>query len=445
MISGEPEDGSTQGEGVGFKAHIFSESVLGFAGASFLLKVGALIFQTFIGVALARALGATGLGSYSLSMAIINLLSLPLALGFPTLSLRELSAYLAKDNKAFALGYIHRSGQIVFLTSSLVALLCVSLLLLFREHVSSLHTSILAFFLLPLIVSNSLRTGILRAFGRVIYAQIPDSLVRPLCFLVMLPLLLLKPTPDHALFLQIVATAIAFFIGKILLYRTSREVLGSCVPEYKSLYWLKLAFPFVFIGVMQMVNRQIDFVMLGIMKNHDDVGVYKAVSQGAMLVSFVLASINMVQGPRIAAYWAINDKQSLQRLVTKNARIAAFGTIMIAVVIMVMAPHLLETIFGQGFVRGAMALRILCFGQIINGLSGSVGALLNMTGHEKYTLRGMGMASMTNILLNLLLVPQYGIIGAAVASSISNSLWNILMIFFVNKVTRIRPTFTGLF
>ena len=74
---------------------------------------------------------------------------------------------------------------------------------------------------------------------------------------------------------------------------------------------------------------------------------------------------------------------------------------------------------------------------------GSVGVLLLMTGHEREAGIGMGVAVLLNSALNLLLIPAWGINGAAVASGLSIVCWNLILLVLVRKRLAIHPTILG--
>jgi O-antigen/teichoic acid export membrane protein len=107
--------------------------------------------------------------------------------------------------------------------------------------------------------------------------------------------------------------------------------------------------------------------------------------------------------------------------------------------VMLLAPWILK-LFGQEFVAGTESLRILCIGQIINASTGSVGLILNMTGHEKYNVMSLSLGTGINLLLNLLLVPQFGLIGAAIAAATSMIVWNLCSAWHTVKQVKINPT-----
>ncbi len=74
-----------------------------------------------------------------------------------------------------------------------------------------------------------------------------------------------------------------------------------------------------------------------------------------------------------------------------------------------------------------MALAVLAIGQLINAGLGAVGFLLTMTGHERETARVLWQTTALNVVLNLALIPLFGAVGAAIASSTSLAIWNVVL------------------
>ena len=98
-----------------------------------------------------------------------------------------------------------------------------------------------------------------------------------------------------------------------------------------------------------------------------------------------------------------------------------------ALVLVFFGESLLEAVYGVGFSKGHFALGVLALGHVASAWFGSVAYLLNMTGHERDTARGAIVGATSNLLLNLLLIPPFGIEGAAVATAGSVLIWNALL------------------
>ncbi|MBK5286320.1 MAG: polysaccharide biosynthesis C-terminal domain-containing protein, partial [Bacteroidia bacterium] len=96
-------------------------------------------------------------------------------------------------------------------------------------------------------------------------------------------------------------------------------------------------------------------------------------------------------------------------------------------------------LFGKHFEAGKSTLMILIFGNMFNVIAGPAGYVLTMTGHERLAFIAMSISCVLNIALNLILIPAYGITGAAIAVSFALLSWNILITIFTIKKTGIRP------
>ena len=96
-------------------------------------------------------------------------------------------------------------------------------------------------------------------------------------------------------------------------------------------------------------------------------------------------------------------------------------------------PEEILAIFGPEFVTAAYCLILLSLGKMFSAISGSVGTLLQMSGNQIYFQNVLIAAAVLNVVLNYFLIPIYGLIGAAIASMVSNIFWNILMIFYIKK------------
>ena len=97
-------------------------------------------------------------------------------------------------------------------------------------------------------------------------------------------------------------------------------------------------------------------------------------------------------------------------------------------------------IFGAEFVAARWGLTILVLGQLINVGVGSVGYLMIMTGHQNQSTYIFGFSALANVILNALLIPRFGTIGAAIATATTMALWNISLHFLVVKHLHVYPS-----
>ena len=98
-----------------------------------------------------------------------------------------------------------------------------------------------------------------------------------------------------------------------------------------------------------------------------------------------------------------------------------------------LVPELIMSIFGPEFTRGATVLQIICLGQVINVLAGSVGLLLSMSGHERDLRTVTLISGPIALVLPFILIPTYGINGAAYSTAISMITQNLIAAFLVKR------------
>ncbi len=192
-------------------------------------------------------------------------------------------------------------------------------------------------------------------------------------------------------------------------------------------------------AVLRALLSRADLLILGLLADPAAVGVYAVACRIADLVVFALAAINILFAPDIAALHARGDRSGLQAMVTATAWWSTLSALVVALPLFALA-GLVLSLFGDAFTSGSVALRILLLGQLVNAATGSVGAMLTMTGHERQAAVVAGSAAIGQIGLSLLLIPRFGADGAAVANALSLSLSNLAMAALVWKTLKIVPS-----
>jgi O-antigen/teichoic acid export membrane protein len=195
----------------------------------------------------------------------------------------------------------------------------------------------------------------------------------------------------------------------------------------------------MFIAGLYLINSRADIIMLGILRGPQEAGIFAVASYGAGFVSFMLIAVNTAIAPSIARLWRNHELGELQRLITRSSRTVAVATLPLAAGLALAAERFMG-LFGLQFVKGADAMALLCLAQFVNAALGSVGLILNMSDNERWTAGGVGIAALLNVTLNVLLIPRWGLSGAAVASAISLITWNLLLVYAVRSRTGLRPT-----
>jgi O-antigen/teichoic acid export membrane protein len=320
----------------------------------------------------------------------------------------------------------------------------------YRNVVEIRNALWLAFLLLPVSALMVPCGATLVGLQKVVSAQIPSLLVQPAGFVLLAGgAWLLFPesiSPSSVIAIYLLVTCLSLALAALMLRRAMASCGGVSMAVVKPVYevraWLKSALPLMLMGGMFLANANTDILMLGAMVGPEAAAVYKAATRGADLILFVLAVVNTPLAPLVAKLYAADDRERLKRGVTKAARLSFVLGIGVAVVLILFGRWFLS-IFGPAFVSGHIALDLLCMGQLAALIGGPAGIVLMMTGHEREMAISAVVTAVLNVVLNALLIPVWGIEGAATATAISTAVWASLLVGMVWKFLQIDPTFIG--
>lgn len=421
------------------------------AAGSAALALSSKLLMLLTSVVLARWMGAAGYGVYATATALALLLTVPTGLGLPTLVIRLLATYGARQQWGRMRGLLVRGNQAVLGASLLMACLAASMIWTFAERFGPDKATALslAMLLIPLTVLGAMRSAALRGLHHVVLGQLPESLIMPGLFLALVgggwfvhggaSAL----TPEYAIVARLVAAAVAFGVGAVLLLKHLPPAVRQVKPEYELRTWARAALPLLFIAGINIVNTQTDILMLAALRGSESAGVYQAAVRGAELVAFALVIANMAIQPSLARLYATGDTARLQRLVTWSARGATAAALPLAAVMILWGGPIMAAVFGADFARGAIALAILSAAQLVNAFTGPANSLLDMTGHQDDTLKAMVAGVLANVILNTLLIPRWDIAGAAIATGTSLILWSVLLVILVRRRLGVDATAIG--
>lgn len=400
------------------------------------LKVGAILLGVLTTILLARLLGPDLLGQYAFAFSTATLLTLPFLQGLPVLLLRENSrapvgerAHLSSRMMRYALVVV---GVAAFILG-VAALIVVSQGTGRAFGTEPLLTgSALA---LPLVLVLTLCLGaVLRANGHAVAGQVPDLAVRPGVFLVLLLMAWawLDLQAGTAMALHLLAALVALGAGLFQAVRLrSLASGGSMVAPVGA--WTLALLPLSTLAGMQLVNSQIDLVILGLFAPDSEVGVYRVATLLALQVSFMLAIVTAVVAPSFAKLHGAGRLDELRRLNRLSARLAvAFGAAVFLVYLLA-GRWLLDLAVGPEYAPAYVPLIILSAAHAASLWAGTTNVLLTMIGHERDVLACALVSVCVNVSLNLLLVPRFGIIGAACSSAGALLVWRGLLSWRLRK------------
>lgn len=222
-------------------------------------------------------------------------------------------------------------------------------------------------------------------------------------------------------------TAMLAFIS--ILWVTKKENVDFHL-NFKGI--LIASFPFLLVNLCSQINVWSGQIFTGVWSTVEDVAIYNIAQKIAFITTFFLMAVNFLIAPKFSALKSTGDLQELKNVFILSSRMIIIVTLPI-VLIMLFAPSLLLKFLGEEYKNSQQLIQILALGQLVNICTGSVGYLLAMTGNEKSLRNSSLIGASLIVLMSVILVPQIGSLGAAIATSSGIALTNALSCIYVYR------------
>ena len=394
---------------------------------------------------MARSMEKADLGLYSFGVSIIMILGVLAQFGLPTLATRE----MARRSEAGEWGIIVAFGQ--FSTRAVFSLSIVSIALgyLTLAYLIPLPDGFAPYILpilliIPVNAFLRLASGQVRGLNNVIVSQLPELLIRPgILFVSVLALYFAQrqafsgsaPLKLGTIFwIYGIAAGLGTLFAIFALRRTLKRLKATKLKDTLAIRpWVQAGIPLMLTSGVVVLNQNLDVLIVGAMAEPEDIAVYRVSTRLTALVAFGLAAVAAVAAPQISRRYYAKDMQAVRKIARRGAVQSLLLALPFVAAFLLFPEQILVLAFGADYAVGASTLRILCIGQLINAAFGVLGVILNMTGQERYTVIGVAIAAVVATFLNLILVPQFGINGAALAQTVSFAIWNGLLAYFIYK------------
>ena len=388
------------------------------------------------------------MGQYSLVQTVLNMLMIFTVFGIDKGLVKYIPRYNTKKDKDNLFKVIKISVIYGFIFSLIGALL----IFLFKGVISykifndpELFNALKfgAWIIIPLTLIQVFG-GLFRGFKKLSPFIISKNILLKLFFIIfiLLNVIIFKKGINNILIFYLISHILAFlylYHNKKILPINLFEIINT---KYNNKNIKRTFFKFtktmILISFMAVILNKIDRIMLGIFMSSDIVGIYSIAAKIAALGSFILLSSNMIFSSIISELFS-SDKLDLlhdiYRSITKWVFLISFSIINS----FWFFPKIMLRFFGEEYIIGSLVLIILSISRLIEVIPGANGYLLSMTGRENINLFNNIIMAFTNIVLNIILIPLYGMIGAAIATAISISLVNIIKIILVKYYLNFLP------
>ena len=419
---------------------ISRHSLTFFTGTIFTMGAGYLVK-----IYVARVLGAELLGLYALGMTLVSLTQLFGGLGLNGAAARYVAVYNATGRYDDLRGFLTRSVGVVFFLNLILSAGLVfwgGWLSRHLYHAPALSQYIPLFALLTVLGAlNVYYCQVLAGYKDIAKRTVITNFVGTFLVIALTVAFLAFGTGMRGyLWAQILQSIVV--VGLLI------GVAWKLTPKAARFRWAVLpplsseikAFAAASFGMsaLDFLVSQADKVLLGLYLNPALVGVYVVASTLSALIPLILQSVNQIFAPVIADLHARKRNDVLQRLFQSLTKWVLGLTLPLAFAVIAFAPPLMR-IFGPAFEAGWPVLVIGAVGQVVNCGVGSVGYLLLMSGNQKRLMRVQFVMVGVSLLMNVTLIPVFGVVGAALASAFVNVAGNFWNLLEVRKALQIFP------
>lgn len=393
----------------------------------------ALILQKIISFTyftlLARGLGPEDLGKYYFAISFTTIFAIFIDLGFTNYLTRESAK--RQDEAGKILGRI--LGIKIPLAS--ITLLAVILAINFLGYGEiSRHLVYLSSISMVLDSFTTTFFAAIRGFHNLKYESIGSVVFQSIVLLIGISVLF----SGLDLRWQIVALALASLYNFIFSAVIAAKIFKIDIkPVFDWLEIRKIIFislPFSFFAILQRLYTYLDTVLLSKLSGDMAVGLYQVPFKIIFALQFMPMAFTASLYPAMSIYWSKNKDQlavTFERAMNYLIFISlpiSFGTIVLADKIIL--------IFKAGYADAILPLQITMLSVIFNFISFPIGSLLNACDRQKENTRNMSIVLAVSVIMNIILIPEYGAVGACITVTSTNALMVVLGLMVVPKITR---------
>jgi O-antigen/teichoic acid export membrane protein len=234
--------------------------------------------------------------------------------------------------------------------------------------------------------------------------------------------------------------AIVALIGVLVLVRTREFPRGERTDvRGVRLELFRFSWPLFMADALWLVLGWTDILMLGFFLPSEAVGTYRAAIPVARFITLLVRAFSFLYMPVVAEMFARRENESTSQVYQSTSKWTALLSFPIFATMALFAPFLVHLIYGAEYAGSASILSVLSIGYFVHGCLGLSGLTLSVYDMNKVKVVNVFIALATNIVLNVLLIPRMGSMGAAVATVISFVLMNVLNYAVLRARTGLSP------
>ena len=381
----------------------------------------------FIPVYLARVASSELLGQYASTIVLTGLYATIAKFGLPSLLIREIARSRLMPDRIDKL--VHAAmGLTSVLSFSAIGLMVITSELLKYPDVMvracALAGITLGIEAVTYMIEASFRGREMMEWSAVVISVMEGSFL--LLALLVVPF---KPAIDWLMIAYLISRIIALIVS-ILIYRAR---FGKLRPTLDRNLWsslFKASLPFAITNGLSTVFVRIDVIFLSYLATDSIVGLYEAANNLTMRLNVLARTVNIALYPFLSSEFT-KDKKSLQRFTGKTIRLLLIPAVLISVVLWVFGDSIVVLVYGNKFLDAFQAVKWLALIIPMRFIDTSLEVALSASNREGKRARAVLVAAISNIILNLILIPTYQMMGAVYATVLTEIVMFLVYIWIL--------------
>ena len=405
---------------------------------AFAIRIASAAIAFFSQVLLARWIGAHEYGIFTYLWVWVNIVGTLCAAGFATSVVRFVPEYKETGDYALVRGFL-RTGRVFSAGMGLLATIGgLAFLYVFDGVIADYYRvpAAIVVVALPAFALTDFQDGVGRSQGWIDLALVPPYIIRPFLlfsFIGGAVAIGWEKSAETAVYAAIGATWVTAVLQYLLQKKRMREAVPAGPRQYKFGFWLKVSLPVIAIESFAMLMTSMDILLLEFFVEPKQIAIYFATARTIALIAFVHFSVTAAVSPKFATLYANGNMQELRGFLRETRKWTFYPSLFGAVMLLALGKPILW-LFGSEFMTGYPAMFALVIGLLARSFAGPLQGLMIATGQQNMAAMAMGSVVLVNIAFNLLLIPRYGLLGAAIATTIAFSIESLLLYVSVRRV-----------
>lgn len=404
-------------------------------GLNIILNVSRAIFPLITAPYVSRILGPDGIGLYGFSNTYVNYFILFALLGIPMYGIREIAK--CKGEQTAISDVFSQLWTISLLCTIIISLLFIISIFIIPqiyENYPIFFVAGLALFFAPFQIDWYFQG--LERFDFITSRTLIIRFISVACIFIFI-----KEKDDLILYVGI--TALSIVISNIWNFFALRKY-GTKLKFSFSNEWKKHLKPLLYLfssSIAVSVYVILDTLMLGFISDYSQVGYYTNAMSISRILLFIVTSLSAVAIPRLASLYKDGRIMEVNSLIQKSFSIISLLAVPMTIGLACIAPTFIILFFGPEY-KGAVIPMAILGGLIIAiGFNNICGVqILTGLGFDKLFLRSVVIGAILNCVLNALLIPFWGAIGASISSLTAESVILGITYYYVRNKTEVRIT-----